>query len=80
MATKRVSNSNLQFSSDPQHWLYGQAFAGPVNPFDSIYEGYHIVDKSKTKTQPEGSEKNWRKKLGSGVARIWGKTISRRCD
>ena len=80
MATKRVSNNNLQFSSDPQHWLYGQAFAGPVNHFDSIYEGYYVIDKSKTTTQLEGSEKKWRKKIGSGIARIWGKTMSRRRD
>ena len=75
MVADRVSNNNLQFSSDPQNWLYGQVFSGPVNPFDSCYEGYYIVDKSKTK-QEEGKKK--KKKFGSDIARFWGKIISRR--
>lgn len=44
--TSALSNSDLQFSSDPNHWLYGQHACGPVNPFESVYSSdYYIIDK-----------------------------------
>jgi hypothetical protein len=44
-----TSNNDLQFSSNPHDWLYSQACGAPVNPFDSVYGDYYIIDKNKKK-------------------------------
>ncbi|KAF8542817.1 hypothetical protein BDD12DRAFT_875754 [Trichophaea hybrida] len=48
-----TSNNDLQFSTNPHDWLYSQACGVPVNPFDSVYDGYYIVDKNKEKKKKQ---------------------------